>query len=103
MVDLETDAVEADVNAIAAAEATAYRAKYGKLTPALYERLQKANAAELLPVAIWLAPDPAVRTQEQVFAELVNRYPGAAAALTEKGVPWAVDNAAVAKEIRQTY
>ncbi len=81
----------------------AYRARYGKLTPALYERLQQAKEGELLPIAVWMAPDPAARSQETIFAELVRQFPGAAEALARYGVPWRVDDATVGEKIRQAY
>ncbi len=103
MVELESGVVEADVNAIVAQEQAAYRARYGKLTPALYERLQQVQEDELLPIAVWMAPDPAARSQEAIFAELVRQFPGAAEALARYGVPWRVDDATVGEEIRQAY
>lgn len=69
LVDSESGEVEADVNAIVAQEQAAYRARYGKLTPALYERLQQAQEDELLPIAVWMAPDPAAS-----FAQSSRRF-----------------------------
>jgi hypothetical protein len=41
LVDPTTKTVEPDFNAVRAAEEAAYRARYGKLDPTLYERLQR--------------------------------------------------------------
>jgi hypothetical protein len=103
LVELESDVVEPDVKAISAQEQAAYQARYGRLTPDLYERLQQASDDELLPIAVWLAPDPAARTQKEIYAELAVRFPGAAESLVEFGVPWTVGDVATAETIRQTY
>ncbi len=103
LVDLASGTVETDVNAIADQERAAYQAKYGKLTLKLYERLQTIRDDELLPIAVWLASDPAARTQDEIFASLADQFLGAAEALAKSGVPWAVDNASMAEEIRQAY
>lgn len=103
LVDLRDGHVEADVNAVVAAERAAYWAKYGKFHPSLYERLQGIDDEDSLPIAIWLAPHPETRTQEEVFIELATRYPEAARALEQVGVPWAVDEAALTAQIREEY
>ena len=103
LVDTESGRVEEDIDAIEVAEQEAYRAKYGKLHPTLYERLQTVTDTEKLPVAVWAAPNLNTRTQKQVFDELVRKYPQAGPALAERGVPWAVANTVLAEEIRQTY
>ena len=51
LVDPATKVVEPDFNAVRDAERTAHRAQYGKLEPALYERLQKIGDDEFLSVA----------------------------------------------------
>jgi hypothetical protein len=65
--------------------------------------MQKAGDDDLLPIAIWVAGSTQVRTREQVYAELIARYPEAAVALEREGTPWAVDDPALAAEIRQEY
>jgi len=103
LVDLADGHIEDDWNAIEAAEEAAYRDKYGKLHPALYERMQKAGDDDLLPVAIWTAPNAQVRTRQEVYAELAARYPKAAVALEREGTPWAVDDPVLAQEIHEEY
>jgi hypothetical protein len=103
LVEVESGVVEPNVDAIAAQEQVAYQARYGRLTPELYARLQQASDDELLPIAVWLAPDPAARTQEEIFAALAGQFPGAAESLVESGVPWTVEDAATAATIRQSY
>jgi hypothetical protein len=103
LVDLADGRIEDDLNAIEDAEENAYRAKYGKFHPSLYERLQEIGDDDLLPVAFWVAGNAQVRTQEEVFAELAARHPEAVRALEREGVPWAVDNADLAEEIRAEY
>jgi len=103
LVDLADGRIEEDWEAIEATADAAYRDKYGKFHPALYEWIQKAGDDDLLPVAIWVAPNAQVRTREQVYAELAARYPEAAVALEREGTPWAVDDPALAQEIREAY
>lgn len=52
LVGLRSGRVEEDVSALLAAEARAHQARYGKLQPDLYERLQLLNDDETLPVSI---------------------------------------------------
>ncbi|MBN1136291.1 MAG: S8 family serine peptidase [Anaerolineae bacterium] len=103
LVDLKDGYIEEDVNGVEAAENAAYNAKYSKLHPALYERLQQVGDDDVLPIAIWVAPVAGGRTQEQVYAELAARYPEAAAAMERSGKPFDVADPAKAQEIWQAY
>ncbi|HMN30963.1 MAG TPA: S8 family serine peptidase, partial [Caldilineaceae bacterium] len=103
LVDPATRAVEPDYNAVRAAEEAAYRAKYGKLDPALYDRLQQVDDEALLPVVVWVAHTSEERSQEAIVAEVVARYPAAGEALAQKGVLWAVDDPKMAVEIQEAY
>ena len=103
LVDLTNGRIEEDVNGVEAAEEAAYQARYGKFHPSLYERLQKVGDDDLLPVAIWVAGDAKVRTQEEVFAELAAQYPEVAAAIERGRKPFEVDDPALAEEIRREY
>jgi hypothetical protein len=103
LVDPATLAVEPDYNAVRAAEEAAYRARYGRLHPSLYERLQEVDDEELLPVAVWVAQTGAGRSQEEIEAEVVVRYPAAGEARAEDGVLRAVADPDLAREIQQTY
>lgn len=102
LVDLEDGRIEEDVSAIEQAATAAYRARYGKLHPALYERLQQVRDEEILPVAIWSAAPPQ-RNRQQLYAELAARFPEAAAALAHTGNPFDVGNPALADRIRAVY
>lgn len=93
LVEPDTKAIEEDVNAVLAAERAAYTAKYGKLAPALYDRLQTIGDKDTLPIAIWVEHNEKERTQEELEAELVQLYPEAGQALKESGILWAVKDA----------
>lgn len=102
MVDLKDRTVVEDVAAVAQAEADAERAKYGKLEPALYERLQKAADNELVEVAFWIAGRPR-RSQEELYVELAARFPEAGAAMNRSGKPFDIEDTAVRTKIEQAY
>jgi hypothetical protein len=91
-----------DLETVEQAEAQAYRAKYGKLSKALYERLQAAGADELLTVGIWVAVEPD-RAEGELYALLASRYPQAQAALDRHLPPWNVDDPALSKQIKDEY
>lgn len=103
LVDPTTKAIEPDYNAVRAAEDAAYSAKYGKLEPSLYERLQGISDNDVLPVAIWMANPDAQRTHSAIEAEVISRYPEAAKALAERGVLWDVADPALSVEIETKY
>jgi hypothetical protein len=103
LVDRASGQIVEDLAAVQGAEAEAYRAKYGRLHPALYDRLQQVGDNDVLPIAIWAAPNPEIRSREQVFAEVVGRFPQAARALERTGLPWAVEDATLATAIQETY
>lgn len=100
--DEEGQIVE-DLETIQAAETAAYREGYGRLDPALHERLMDAPDDEVLPIAIWLAPDPRTRDRLEVYDEVADRYPEARDALDEWGIPWQVDDPDLADRIRDDY
>ncbi len=102
LVDLRSGYIEEDLSALLAAEDRAYLARYGKLEPALHERLQQVSDDQVLPVAIWIAGKPR-RTQEAIFASLAARFPEAQAALARFDKPMAVDDPALAARIRVEY
>lgn len=102
LVDLADGRIETDLAAIQAAEAEAHRAKYGKLDPRLYDRLQASRGDEFIPVAIWVVSGNA-RTEAQRYADVAAQFPEASVALASGGVPWAVADPALAARIRQTY
>jgi hypothetical protein len=102
LVDLEDHTVVEDVSAIQRAEEEAYRDKYGKLEPALHERLQQAADDELVEVAIWIAGRPH-RSQREMFDELSARFPEAASALARSGKPFDVQDDEVRDRIWTAY
>ncbi len=68
-VDLADGHIKDDLEAVELAEDMAYQAKYGKLHPSLYERLQEVDDDYLLPVAIWLAPAEDEETRGQLLVD----------------------------------
>jgi hypothetical protein len=103
LIDIATGKIEEDVAAVRAAEDAASSNKYGKLQPALYDRLQQVTDDTVLPIAIWLAPRSNQRTIPQVYAELAARFPEAAQALAKGGKPFDVNDPALAERIQQAY
>ncbi len=102
LVDLADRRIEEDVPAIERAATLALRARYGRLHPTLYARLQKIGDDEELSVAIWSEARP-MRSQAQRYTEVARRFPEAAAALARSGVPFDVANSALAERIRDAY
>lgn len=106
LVDLISGRVEEDISALLAAEAQAHQAHYGKLQPALYERLQVLRNKDTLPVAVWVAAQPGrtlAEQQEAAFAALAAKYPEAKAALKRSGKPMDVDDPELACRIEAEY
>ena len=103
LIDSATLTAEPNFNSLRAAEDAAYQAKYGKLDPLIYDRLQNASDDTVLPVAIWVAGSSAVRTQESIEAEIIARYPEAKEALAHKGTLWAVEDPQRAIAIQVAY
>lgn len=103
LVDPATGAIETDVNAIQQKEDEAYAAKYGKLHPTLFDRLQTAAADELLPVAVWVAQDEKAKSPEALEAEAAAQFPEAGEALAKNGVAWAVEISELADKIFRAY
>jgi len=106
LVDLRSGRVEEDVSALQAAEARAHQIHYGKLQPALYERLQLLNDGETLPVAIWIAASPGQDLAEQqarAFAVLAARYPEVREALERFGKPMDVSDLALRQRVESEY
>lgn len=106
LVDLRSGRVEEDVSALLAAEARAHQARYGKLQPALYERLQLLNEDETLPVAIWVAAGPGQSLAEQqatIFATLAAKYPEVQAAIDHLGKPMDVSDPELRQRIEDEY
>lgn len=106
LVDLRDGRVEEDVSALLAAEARAHESRYGKLGPALYERLRGLKDDDTLPVAIWMAASPGKSLAEQqtaAFAILAARYPQARAAMEHGGKPMDVSDPELRRRIEADY
>lgn len=102
LIDLADNSVVDDVMAVQWAEAQAQVAKYGKLDPTLYERLQTAGKDEALPVAIWVGGQRG-RSEEELYAALAERYPEAREALARHRLPFDVPDRALARRIEDDY
>jgi hypothetical protein len=83
------------------AEADARQAKYGKLHPLLYERLQ-TDDEEALSAAIWVGGERG-RSREEVYALLARRYPQVRDALARHTSPFNVGDPALVRRIRTEY
>lgn len=102
MVDLKDGNVVDDVATVEQAEADARRVKYGKLQPALYERLQTADTDEMLPVAIWVGGEYG-RSRETLYDILADRYPEVHDALAHHLSPFDVHNPGLSQRIQSEY
>ncbi len=91
---------------VEAAEAQQRHARYGKLQPALYERLQTMRDDEMTKVTIWVVAAPRESLAERqagIFAELAAKYPEAQAAIEQSGKPMDVSDPALAERIYSEY
>jgi len=102
MVDLADGSFVDDVEAIEQAGQEAHRVKYGKLEPALFERLETVKDDDKVPVAIWIAGEPK-RSQEELYAALAAKYPEAQAALERSGKPMDVGDYELINQIETEY
>lgn len=87
MVDPVTGKIGDDFNTIHAAESSVYYAKYGKLQPSLYERLQTIGDDEKLPIAIWVKQDESVRSEAELIADFIKLHPETEKTWKEQGMP----------------
>jgi hypothetical protein len=102
LVDVDSGAVEDDLSALEQANAEAHLARYGKLDPALYERLQSGDDAATLPVALWVVSDyDDIRAKLE--SELAGQYPEVAEALSRNVSPFDVADPAQAEELRKVW
>lgn len=69
-VSIDMDGNIVDETAIKDEERKAYVEKYGKLEPALYDRLQGASGGELIKVGIWLTPIDSERIEKEVLSKI---------------------------------
>ncbi len=101
-VETTTGAIEEDLAVLEEAERAAYVIKYGKMEPALWERLQQVTDDTVLPVAIWVAGRP-TRTDEELLAILAAEFPEAGKAMTAGAKPIEVENPELSLRIQQRY
>lgn len=85
LVDTATDEVVDDLATMEQANGEAHFARYGKLDPALYERLQTVDETTQLPVALWVVSDYG-DIEEKLHSELAGKYPEVAEALAPNAV-----------------
>ena len=102
LVDLADGSFVDDVEAIEQAEWKAHRARYDKLEPALFERLETISPDGEVPVAIWVTGRPK-RSEQELFTELAAKYPEAQAALERSGKPFDVGDPDLINEIEAEY
>lgn len=105
LVDVNSGQVE-ERAAVEEAEAQRYRAQYGKLQPALYERLQTMRDEETVRVTIWVvapAGQSLAERQAAIFAELAAKYPEAQTDIEHSGKPMDVSDPALAERIYREY
>ncbi len=104
-VDLKTKATMSNEE-METLEREARVARYGKLEPALYERLQGLGDEETLPVAIWIAAGPGQSQGERqaaVSAALAAKYPEARAAMEALKQPMDVSDPELRQRIEAEY
>jgi hypothetical protein len=106
LVDLADGRIEENLSSLQAAEAKSNQSRYGKLQPALYERVQTLRDEAMLPVAVWMTVQPgqtSAELQEAAFAVLAAKYPEAKAALDRSGKPMDVSDPELARRIEAEY
>jgi hypothetical protein len=102
LVDIKSDEVIDDLSALEKANADAYLAKYGKLDPALYDRLQTVADDTELPVALWVLSNYE-SNQDKIYATLAAKYPEVQEALARNASPFDVADPALSEQIRKEY
>jgi hypothetical protein len=105
LVDLNSGQVEERVT-VEDAEARASNAKYGKLQPALYDRLQQLKDTDLVTITLVIAAGPGQSLGEREIAAraaLAAKYPEARAAIDRHGKPMDVADPALAAQIYKEY
>lgn len=102
MIDLNDSSFVDDILKVEQTEQDARFAKYGKLEPDLYERLQFMKPEEEAQVAIWVAGLP-LRSQNEIYALLADKYPEAKLTLQESGKPFDVSDPQIASQLETDY
>jgi hypothetical protein len=105
-VDLDSGEMFPDLNALRDAEAESVMERYGKLEPALFDRLNAMKDAETIHVAIWAIAGPGGGIgdrQAAAYATLAAEYPEAKAAYAEWKNPWDIDDPQLSEKIYREY
>ena len=102
LVDLKDNSVVDDVMAIERTEAAAQKAKYVKLDPLLYDRLETADETELIQIEVWVGGDRG-RSTEELYAILAKRHPEVAEALERRANPFDVGDQQLSQQIKLEY
>ncbi len=102
MVNLADGSFVDDIETLEQAEQEAHFAKYGKLEPALFDRLESMKPDDKVMVAIWVVDNPK-RSREELFAALATKHPEARAALERSGKPFDVGDPQLANALEAEY
>jgi hypothetical protein len=102
LVDTNTEDVVDDLAALEQANAAAHLTKYGKLDPALYERLQTVDETTQLPVAVWVVSNYS-SIEEKLYSELASKYPEVAEALERDASPFDIADDKQSEELRKEW
>jgi hypothetical protein len=102
MVDLADGSIIDRIEDIEQAAQQAQQARYGKLEPALFDRLQTMKPNDEVKIAIWVAGKPR-RSREELYAALAAKYPEAKAALERSGKPFDVGDPQLGNALEAEY
>lgn len=106
LVDILNNQIEEDVSALLKAEDKARMARYGKLEPALDERLQNLRNDENVTVAVWMTDNSGATffdRQQSAFSVVADKYAPAKIASERGDKPMDVVDQALAKQIYADY
>jgi hypothetical protein len=101
LVDINSEEV-VDLAVMEQANGEAHFAKYGKLDPVLYERLQSVDGATSLPVAVWVASNYG-EMEAKLRGELASKYPEVAEALARNASPFDVADTTLSDALRKEW
>ena len=101
-VDMNDGSVIEDVSLLEEAENEAKFSKYGKLEPALFNRLQTMKLEDEVLVAIWTAGTPK-RSKEEKILELAASDDNVKKALARSGNPFDIDDKDIKFKVKEKY
>jgi hypothetical protein len=105
LVDHSTQQVE-DWTAVKAQQEQAYQAKYGKLQPDLYERLEQIQDTDVVTVTLFIVAEPGqtlADREEKAIQLLSAKYPEVRAAVGRGGKPMEVSDPVLSSKIEAEY